>query len=134
MTSRQHVAALVVALSVWAGIGVLARDAPPQMDLRQAAGVPLPVADVPAGTVSVRVIRGSFANNLPNVAVQLLVNGTPRTATTDASGRAQFSGLAAGARVKATAAVDGEKLESQEFTIAASGIRVMLLATDKTAS
>ena len=41
-------------------------------DLRQVSGVPLPAQDVPAGTVSVRVVRGSFANNLVNVEVTFM--------------------------------------------------------------
>jgi hypothetical protein len=100
------------------------------MDLRQAAGVPLPAADLPAGTVSVRVVRGSFANNLSGETVVFLVNGEERRVTTDESGRAQISGLPAGTRVKATASVTGERLESQEVTIGDSGIRFMLLATE----
>ena len=104
------------------------------MDLRQAAGVPLPAADLPVGTVSVRVVRGSFANNLSGETVVFIVNGQERTVTTDDGGRAQISGLAAGTRVKATATVTGERLESQEVTIADSGIRFMLLATDGAAA
>ena len=99
------------------------------MDLRQAAGVPLPAADLPVGTVSVRVVRGSFANNLSGETVVFIVNGQERAVTTDEGGRAQISGLAAGTRVKATATVTGERLESQEVTIADSGIRFMLLAS-----
>jgi len=104
------------------------------MDLRQAAGVPLPASDLPAGTVSVRVIRGSFANNLPGVEVTFTVDGTDSVATTDAGGRAQVSGLRQGARVRASALVDGERLQSQETTIAASGVRFMLLASENGAA
>jgi len=100
------------------------------MDLRQAAGVPLPANDLPAGTVSVRVIRGSFANNLPGIDVTFIVDGTQTVEKTDAAGRAQVSGLRQGARVRAEAVVDGERLQSQEAIIAASGIRFMLLASE----
>ena len=100
-----------------------------QMDLRQASGVPLPAADIPAGTVSVRVVRDSFANNLSGVDVVFSVNGQLSTLKTDASGRAQVQGLSAGTRVRARAVVDGQALESQEVTIGTTGIRFVLVAT-----
>src|SRR5690606_16519526 len=99
------------------------------MDLRQAAGVPLPAADLPAGTVSVRVVRGSFANNLAGETVVFTVDGQSRSVTTDAAGRAQISDLPQGARVQATATVGTERLESQEITIGGSGIRFVLVAS-----
>src|SRR5688500_11591301 len=80
-----------------------------QMDVRQASGVPLPASDMPAGTVSVRVVRDSFANNLSGVDVVFSVNGRPTTIRTDASGRAQIDGLAPGSRVSASATVDGKR-------------------------
>ena len=94
------------------------------------SGVPLPAADLAAGTVSVRVIRGSFANNLPGQLVEFTVDGKTQAAKTDAGGRAQISGLAAGVHVRAVTVVDGERLESQEVTIGVSGIRLVLVATD----
>lgn len=103
-------------------------------DPKEIAGMPLPVGDVPAGTVVVRVIRGSLANNIPDQPVTLTVDGTPRTMTTDASGRAQFAGLAPGARVQASATVGSEKLQSQEFPVPANGgVRTLLVATDPNA-
>ncbi|ODS59529.1 MAG: hypothetical protein ABS36_00945 [Acidobacteria bacterium SCN 69-37] len=101
-----------------------------QMDLRQAAGVPLPAAELPAGSVSVRVVRGSFANNLVGETVVFLVDGQERRVVTDAAGRAQIDGLAPGTRLRAVATVDDERLESQEVTIGSSGIRFILVATD----
>src|SRR5262245_8051134 len=98
-------------------------------DLRLVSGVPLPATDLPAGTVSVRVVRGSFANNLPNISVDFIVDGTKKTLKTDDSGRAEVKGLAPGARVKAVAVVNGERLETQEITIGQSGIRFVLSAT-----
>src|SRR5262245_29822140 len=68
---------------------------------KEISGQPLPSNDLPAGTISVRVIRGSFANNLPNQKVDVAVDGKVRTLTTDAEGRVQVSGLAPGTRVKA---------------------------------
>ncbi len=101
-----------------------------QMDVRQASGIPLPASDIPAGTVSVRVVRDSFANNLSGVDVVFSVDGRPTTIATDASGRAQVEGLAPGSRVKASATVDGRRLESQEVTIGASGIKFVLVGGD----
>jgi hypothetical protein len=103
-------------------------------DPKQISGVPLPVADVPAGTVTVRVIRGQLTNILPGQTVELTGAGAPgtaKTARTDAAGRATFSELPPGSRVKASVIVDGERIESQEFTVpAGGGTRLMLVATD----
>lgn len=100
-------------------------------DLRQMSGVPLPASDLPAGTVSVRVIRGSFQNNLADVPVEFVVDGTPAsTVRTDAQGRAQLSGLKPGSRVKAVAVVGSDRLEAQEVTIGATGFRFVLAALD----
>ena len=99
-------------------------------DPKQIAGVPLPATDLPSGTVSVRVIRGNFDKNLPGTTVDLTVDGKVRRLTTDASGRAQVSGLARGAKVRAVATVDGARLESQEIVVGDSGVRVVLVATD----
>jgi len=103
-------------------------------DPKEIAGVPLPVSDVPAGTVTVRVIKGSLANNIAGQMVELSVDGgrgAARQAKTAESGRAEFAGLPPGARVKASTVVAGERLESQEFPVPASGgIRLLLVATD----
>jgi hypothetical protein len=104
-------------------------------DMKQMSGIPRPVDDLPAGSISVRVIRGSLSNNVTGHPVQLIVNGKTMTANTDDVGRAQFNGIAAGATVKAATDVDGEHLESQEFQAPANaGIRLMLVATDKAAA
>lgn len=103
-------------------------------DPKQMSGIPLPVPDVPVGTVTVRVIRGQLTNPLPGQTVELTVAGASRTAQTDDAGRATFSGLPTGARAKAAVTVAGERIESQEFTVAPSGgTRLMLVATDAAA-
>jgi hypothetical protein len=100
-------------------------------DPKQIAGVPLPVTDLEAGTVVVRVIRGSLSNNIPNQPVGLRVDGAVRTAITDATGRAEFKGVKPGSQVVAAAIVGTERLASQEFPVPASGgVRVLLVATD----
>jgi hypothetical protein len=105
--------------------------AQPMLDPKNMSGVPLPVGDLPAGSVIVRVIRGTLANNVAGHPVDLVVDGTPRRQNTNASGRAEFSGLHPGVRVKASVVIDGERLDSQEFPVpAAGGIRLLLVASD----
>jgi hypothetical protein len=100
-------------------------------DPKAMSGMPLPVPDVPVGTVTARVIRGALTNPMPGQTVELSGAGATKTAQTDDAGRATFSGLAPGTRVKAAVVVNGERVESQEFAVpAAGGIRLMLVATD----
>src|SRR5262249_44802532 len=95
-------------------------------DPKQMSGVPLPAADLPIGTVSVRVIRGTF-NNVTGQPVEFDVNGKKQTVVTDSGGRAQVSGLARGTHVRAATLLDGQRIESQDVTIEGSGIRMMLV-------
>src|SRR6476620_11587510 len=69
-------------------------------DPRQMSGVPLPMGDMPVGTITVRVIRGSLSNPVLNQVVQI-TGGATASKTTNESGRAEFSGLTPGARIKA---------------------------------
>lgn len=110
--------------------GVLPLHAQPMMDLRLAAGVPLPAPELPAGSVSVRVVRETFANNLPGQTVVFVVDGAERdSVTTDDTGRAQIDGLAPGSRVQARVEVDGEALETQETVVSGDGgVRFVLAA------
>ena len=110
-------------------LGVAA--AQPMPDPKAMSGMPLPVPDVPVGTVSTRVIRGALTNPMKGQTVELLGAGDKRTATTDEAGRATFSGLAPGTRIKTAVVVNGERIESQEFAVpSVGGMRVMLVATD----
>jgi hypothetical protein len=118
---------IVLILAAFAG-PAHAQDMP---DPKSMSGTPLPVADLATGTVVVRVVKGSMSNVIPNVQVVLQVSGTARTVTTNATGHAEFSGLPAGARAKASASIAGERLESQEFPVPSTGgIRLVLVATD----
>jgi hypothetical protein len=117
----------VLALTVTVGMATVGA----QPDPRQMSGVPLPVGDLPSGTVTVRVIRGSLANPVASQTVEISGANGPKQAVTNESGRAEFAGLPAGARVRAVAVVAGERLESQEFAVPASGgVRLMLVAAD----
>ena len=99
-------------------------------NLKEVSGKPLPVNDIPAGSITVRVIRGSLDKNLPNVPVTITVDGRPRTLKTNDAGRIEVHDLRRGAVVTATAAVDDETLRSDDITIGDTGLRVMLVATD----
>ena len=123
---RRSIAALI-------GVACLALSA--QMpNPREMSGKVLPVSDVPAGTVIVRVIRGGFDKNITGQPVEFTIGAEKRTVNTDASGRAQVSGLPRGARVRAATVVDGERLESEIAEIAGTGFRIMLVATDRPAA
>lgn len=99
-------------------------------DPRQMSGVPLPTGEIPAGTVTVRVVRGSLTNIVTDHPVEV-VGQAPASGKTNEQGRAEFRGLAIGSRVKAVTTVDGERLESQEFGLPPNaGVRIMLVATD----
>lgn len=103
-------------------------------DPKQMSGVPLPTSEIPAGTVTVRIVRGSLSDLVVGQRVDLS-GDISASATTNDAGRAEFTGLKPGARLKATAVVDGERLESQEFTLPAqAGVRLMLVATDPDAA
>ena len=102
-------------------------------DPKQMSGIPRPVTDLPERAISVRLIRGDLSKNITNFPVALHIGSKVRTVKTDDAGRAQFNDVPAGALVKAVAVVDGETLESQEFPAPErGGIRLMLVATDKT--
>lgn len=97
---------------------------------KEMSGRPLPDTTVPVGSVSVRVIRGGFDKNIPNQPVEFTIDDKARVVNTDAEGRATVTGLRQGASVVAVSIVDGERLESQPFVMAGTGIKVALVATD----
>lgn len=101
---------------------------------KEISGVPLPAADVPVGALTVRVIRGGFDKNVTDQPVQFVVDGKARTVKTDATGHALITGLKPGMVVKVTTTVDNETLTSQDITIGAAGLRVVLVATDPEAA
>lgn len=129
-----RLAALLCLLSM---VAVPAAEQPAGLqmpDPKQMSGVPLPTGDLPVGTITVRVIRGSLSNPLPGQQVEI-AGEAQASSKTNESGRAEFSGLRPGSRLKATAVVNGEKLESQEILVPATGgVRVMLVATDPDAA
>ena len=120
---RRTLARFLVAAALIGGLALPAHAqamAGAQMpDPKQMSGVPLPTSDLPAGTVTVRVVRGALSNLVVDQPVELAGDVTATSRTNDA-GRAEFTGLAPGARVRAITTVDGERLESQVFTLPAA--------------
>ncbi len=97
----------------------------------QMSGFPLQVAELPPGILAVRVIRQSFATNVPNQTVTVRVGHGSRvlSAQTNADGRVQFNGLPVGDTLQVRAIVGQEFLESQAFTVPAQGgVRMVLVA------
>ncbi len=103
-------------------------------DLRAMSGRPLPVADLPNGTVSLRVVRQSPANPVAGVEVTSttrMPSGEARSgsARTGADGRVTFENLPTGADFQATVTVDGERLDTVRFPLPRTGgARIMLIA------
>ena len=99
-----------------------------QPDPRQMSGIPLPDPALPAGTITVRVIRGQLSNNVPDHPVELREGDTVVTASTDGEGRAEFLTLNPGATVVAATELDGVRIESQPFPVPGrGGVRLMLV-------
>ena len=127
-SSRWTTAAFVAIITI---IGFSSGVRAQMPDARQMSGIPRPDPQLATGTVTVRVARGSFANPVVSLTVDLTGGASPRQATTNAEGRAEFTGIAPGTQVKASAVVAGERLESQEFAMPASGgVRLALVAAD----
>jgi hypothetical protein len=117
---------LVIVLSALSG-AVTAQQSMP--DASQMAGQPLPAPELPAGTVSVRVVRERMGNNVAAHPVSLRAGDRTLDGKTDEQGRATFPSIAPGTRVVAETVVDGESLRTQEFTMPPDvGIRVALIA------
>ena len=62
------------------------------------SGIPRPDPNLQDGSITVRVIRGSFANNVVGHPVELRAGDTVSTVDTDAEGRATFASLSPGRR------------------------------------
>lgn len=103
-------------------------------DLKAMAGRPLPVADMPVGSVSIRVARQMPVNAAAGVKVTATLQVPNADAMeveleTGADGRANFESLSPGAEFQAEATVDGELLRTSKVVIPArGGLRMMLIA------
>jgi hypothetical protein len=103
---------------------------PAATQMVRAAGMPLNDGALAPGMLTIRVVEGAFTRDIANQVVEVEVaGGKIESARTGPDGRAQFAHLPVGARVRASAAVGGERLESDSFEMPAqSGVRVLLVA------
>src|SRR5882672_8570366 len=98
-------------------------------DPTEIAGLALPAPELPDGTIVIRLVREQLGNNISNHDVKVTAGDTSKNGKTDDSGRAQITGLPAGATALADTNVDGEQVTSKPFTVPAKGgIRVILIA------
>jgi hypothetical protein len=127
MSTRTLLNRFAVALCA---VGCFSAPASAQMpDARQMSGIPMPTPDVPAGSLSVRLVRGELSNNIVGQRVELHGGSRTDAATTDENGRAVFTGLQPGTSVHAMAEVDGQRIESQPFSVPPdTGVRLVLVA------
>jgi hypothetical protein len=127
MRIQQTACRAAIALLAVAGLPALAAAQMP--DARQMSGIPMPTSDAPAGTVSVRLVRGELTNNIVGHPVELHGGARAETVNTDQDGRAIFKGVQPGASVHAVADVDGQRIESQTFSMPPDvGVRLVLVA------
>lgn len=105
---------------------VLASPARAQMPHDTTASIPLPVGDLPVGTVSVRITRPSMSDAIADADVVgswTTPDGKTKTSTvrTGSDGRAMFSNLPVGSSFTAKATVEGESLATQTFVVPDQG-------------
>lgn len=95
-----------------------------------ALGNPLPDDNLPNGTISVRVVAGTPSIPVTGHDVTLSINNEPRSARTDAAGRATFAGLPPGATVQAKIAdAEGKDVTSTAFQVPQQGGARLMLST-----
>lgn len=124
----------VLAIGLFAGVA--AAQGPAMPDPRTMSGVPRIDPQTEAGTIVIRVLRGSFQEPGVGLTVSLALRSADggrsetRTAVSVEQGRATFGDLMAYAGGTAVASVDfdGEKVQSQEVRVDPSvGVRMLLV-------
>jgi hypothetical protein len=102
---------------------------PMMIDPSKMSGIPRPDPQVPANTITVRLIRGELSNRMVGIDVQLAdAKGQVVTAKTDDQGRATFANLTAGQAYQARASDGSQELTSQPIELPdGMGVRVMLV-------
>ncbi len=102
---------------------------PMMMDPSKMSGIPRPDPQVPAGTITVRLIRGQLTNRVVGTEVTLVgADGKEQKQKTDAEGRATFVGLVGEGPYLATAKDGESELKSQPIALSPQmGSRVMLV-------
>ena len=123
---------LVVLLSL-VMLSSVARAQPMMIDPSKMSGIPRPDPQVPAGTITVRLIRGELSNRMTGILVGLVgADGKAQQQKTDDQGRATFSGLTAPGPYQAKATDGVEELASQPIELQSDiGSRVMLVFQPK---
>jgi hypothetical protein len=117
---------LGVVAALLMGASVSAQEMP---DPSLIHGRAIPAPELPNGTVTVRVVRETLGNNVPDQDVRVIIGNATRRAKTDDLGRAEFRDLPREGEARAEATVDGEAMTSQPFAVPASGgLRVILVA------
>jgi hypothetical protein len=97
-------------------------------DPSQMSGIPRPDPSVPAGRLSIRVLRGDFAHPMVGQEVQLDGTGGPRSAKVDETAHAVFDGLAIGETYTAHATAGDQTVTSQPVEMPpSSGVKLMLV-------
>lgn len=126
---RIHFALTLLLIAAAPGSAQPADKASSPSAMSKAAGMALRDGALAPGMVTVRVVRGSFSNNLTGVPVVVDVpGGKVERAETDRDGRAHFAHLPIGATARAFATVDGNRIESDSFEIPSeSGVRLLLV-------
>ncbi len=109
-------------------VAAVARAQMPMIDPTQMSGIPRPDPSVPAGTLSIRVLRGDFAHPVIGQEVTLEGPDGKRSVKVDETDHAVFSGLQAGATYTARASNFGEDLASQPIEMPSeAGVKLMLV-------
>lgn len=93
----------------------------------QMSGIPRPDPNLADAAITVRVIRGSFANNVTGHPVELRAGADVVTTETDGEGRATFSSPSPGVQVTVATTLDDVALVSQPFAAPVSGGVAVLL-------
>lgn len=115
-------AAVALLLPCLAALSALA-----QPDPRQMSGIPRPDPGLADGSITVRVIRGSFADDVVGQTVELRAGDRVSAADTDGEGRATFLTLNPGEQVTVATELDGVALESLPFAAPGRGGVAVLL-------
>lgn len=106
------------------GLATLASAQPNPL---QMSGIPRPDPNLADEAITVRVIRGSFANNVTSHPVELQAGDEVFTTDTDGEGRATFTSPSPGAAVSVATTLDGVRLESESFAAPGQGGVAVLL-------
>lgn len=108
---------------------VSAIAAPAAAQMEAALGKPLEVPNLPAGTITVRVVDGSIEKPVSGLDVTVeAADGVKLVARTSGEGRARIAGLKPGVEYVAKVTVGKETLETERFAMPAQGGLAFMLS------